>query len=55
MYHRSILRLNVKTEMILVCLFSSFTRARKVKGTWPLDSHVMLCGEGKTVQMVAFI
>lgn len=38
----------MKTDLILICLFSLFTRAREVKGTWPLDSHVMFCGDRRT-------
>lgn len=55
MYHRWILRLNMKAGQILVSLFSSFTTARGVKGTWPLQSHVMFCGDGKTGWVSAFI
>lgn len=47
MYHRGILRLNMKTELILVCLFSLFSRAREAKGTQPVDISVIFYGDGK--------
>lgn len=42
MYHRWILRLYMKTEVILVCLFSLFSRTREIKGTRPLESCKVL-------------
>lgn len=47
MYHRQILRLNMKTELFFVCLFSLFARARETKGRQPVDICVMFCGDGK--------
>lgn len=38
----------MKTDLILICLFSLFARDREVKVTWALDSHVIFCGDRRT-------
>lgn len=45
----------MKIELILVCLFSLFARAREAKGTRPLGICAMFCGDGKTEWVAAFV
>lgn len=47
MYQRRTLRLDMKTELILVCLFSLFGRAGEAKAALPVGICVVLCGDGK--------